>query len=165
MNVCAGHGALVGYVLFRFGRHFEGLLDALRVRVQSGSAFKAGPFELGQDLQSLEKVTSDSIPKSALLADDDWPKERDGIYQANSGLFLAHVIEPSADPEQLYDIFIFLVRHKSDLWSDVERKNGGTDHHFMFIFWRDPISRPDLGSASKIVPPIPRGTVVTIDNM
>jgi hypothetical protein len=112
--------ALVGYVLFRFGRHFEGLLDALRARVQSGSALKAGPFELGQDLQSLEKVTADSTPKSALPADDDWSKERDGIYETNSGLFLAHVIEPSSDPRQQYDIFIFLVRHKSDLWSDIE---------------------------------------------
>jgi hypothetical protein len=51
---------------------------------------------------------------------DDWSKERDGIYQANSGLFLAHVIEPSSDSEQQYDIFIFLVRHKAEISADVE---------------------------------------------
>lgn len=33
---------------------------------------------------------------------------------------MAHVIEPSSDPDQLYDIFIFVVRHKADFWADVE---------------------------------------------
>lgn len=112
--------ALVSYVLYRFGKYFERLLAALGTRIQSGSAVKAGPFELGQDLQLLEKVTASSVPKTAFPANGDWSKERDGIYQTNSGLFLAHVIEPSSDPGQMYDIFIFLVRHKSDVLSDVD---------------------------------------------
>ncbi|MBI5674056.1 MAG: hypothetical protein HZC50_12650 [Nitrospirae bacterium] len=110
---------LVGYVLYRFGTYIEGLLEAFRSRIESGSPIKAGPFELGQDLMSLEKVAPSQAPSST-PAPDDWSKERDGIYEANSGLFLAHVIEPSSDQGQVYDIFIFLVRHKADLKADVE---------------------------------------------
>ncbi|MBI5410452.1 MAG: hypothetical protein HZA21_00505 [Nitrospirae bacterium] len=108
---------LAGYVLYRFGKPLEGLLEAFRSRINAGSPVKAGPFEIGQDLKALEKVAPSSQP---VMEESDWSKERDGIYQSNEGIFLAHVIEPTTELGQSYDVFIYLVRHKSQLWSDIE---------------------------------------------
>ena len=36
------------------------------------------------------------------------------------GIFLAHIIKPSTKKGQLYDVFIYLLRHKSDDFSDVK---------------------------------------------
>ena len=46
---------------------------------------------------------------------------RNSIYQKNKGYFITHVIEPSEDGEQLYDIFIYLIRHKSENYSDIAK--------------------------------------------
>lgn len=118
----------------KFSAQLESLFEAVRVRIRSGSSFKAGPVELGEDLRALEKVNpSASIggPKES-----DWVKERDSIYQSNNGIFLAHVIEPSTKKGQIYDIFIFLVRHKSEFFNDVEYAE-----FFLGSYWGNKIFR------------------------
>ena len=45
---------------------------------------------------------------------------RNAIYARNKGYFLTHVIEPSEKENQAYDIFIYLVRHKSKDYSNVK---------------------------------------------
>jgi len=57
-------------------------------------------------------------------------EERDGIYKNNRGIFLAHVLEPSAKKEQEYDIFIYLVRHKVNVFNDIE-----TAHFYLGSYW------------------------------
>jgi Domain of unknown function (DUF4062)/prokaryotic YEATS domain len=42
-----------------------------------------------------------------------WNKYRDGVYADRHGIFLAHTLSPSTTPGQLFDIFIFLSKHKA----------------------------------------------------
>ena len=46
-------------------------------------------------------------------------RHRDEIYQTNRGVFITHVLAPSREHGQEYDIFIYLLRHKNDDFSDV----------------------------------------------
>lgn len=110
---------LILYLVNAFTSQLQELFEAIRQRIRAGSSFKAGPVELGADLKGLERVPPsgpDSDPP-----EDDWSKERDGIYQSNGGLFLAHIIEPSDEEGQEYDIFIYLLRHKSEYFDDIEK--------------------------------------------
>lgn len=49
----------------------------------------------------------------------DRANERSGIYEACRGIFIAHVLQPSKDATQEFDIYIYLIRHKSADFSDV----------------------------------------------
>jgi hypothetical protein len=49
-----------------------------------------------------------------------WNDARLEIYRENRGIFLTHVLKPSNIPGQLFDVFIYLIRHKSDDFSDVK---------------------------------------------
>ncbi len=118
----------------RFDVQIQTLVDAIQRRIISGSSVKAGPFELGEDVKALERVEQAHSPSPP--TQDDWSKERDGIYQANSGLFIAHVIEPSAEAGQLYDIFIYLVRHKSTMLDDIE-----SAEFFFGAYWNNQVFR------------------------
>jgi hypothetical protein len=51
---------------------------------------------------------------------DYWNETREKIYNDNRRIFLTHVIKPSQVKGQLYDVFIYLYRHKSDDFSDVK---------------------------------------------
>lgn len=50
---------------------------------------------------------------------DEWNQRRNAVYAAHRKLFLTHVIRPSSKPKQKFDVFIYLLRHKSDDFSDV----------------------------------------------
>lgn len=102
----------------KYSEKLERILDSIQERIKSGSSFKAGPVELGEDLRGLEKVSAQT--SDAKISADGWEDERNKIYQNNNGLFLAHIIKPSKTIGQEYDIFIYLVRHKSKEFSDVE---------------------------------------------
>lgn len=52
------------------------------------------------------------------------------IYQQNRGFFIAHVLEPSKREGQEYDIFIYLLRHKSNEYSDVEKAEFFFGHYW-----------------------------------
>lgn len=110
---------LILYLVHSFTSQLQQLFDAIRQRIRAGSSFRAGPVELGADLKNLERV-SPSGPDSN-PPEDDWSKERDEIYRNNCGLFLAHIIEPSDEEGQEYDIFIYLIRHKSQHFDDIEK--------------------------------------------
>lgn len=108
---------LIVVLVFVFRRRLGQLVDAVRARIEKGSSVKAGPFELGDDLQKMDDISTKTT--SAPSADVSWEKERDGMYQTNRGLFLAHVLAPSETPGQEFDIFIFVVRHKQSGLADV----------------------------------------------
>jgi len=88
-------------------------------RIKNGSAFKAGPFEVGENLEKLDYVPQNQSICAA--ADEDREKHRISIYEENKGLFLTHIIQPSKDDGQVFDIFIYLIRHKSDDFSDIKK--------------------------------------------
>lgn len=46
---------------------------------------------------------------------------RKSIYENNKGIFLTHLIYPSKKAGQCFDIYIYLIRHKLDNFSDVEK--------------------------------------------
>ncbi len=103
--------------------HGGPLILALQKRIERGASFKAGPIEIGQDLKGLEYVTpGEGSPSTAGLGtvEVSWAAERDEIYRKNRGVFLTHVLSPSKDPGQEFDIFIYLIKHKSVDLSDIK---------------------------------------------
>lgn len=61
---------------------------------------------------------SEKMPLSKPI--EYWNDARNKIYENSKGIFLAHIIKPSTKKGQLYDVFIYLFRHKSDDFSDVK---------------------------------------------
>lgn len=51
---------------------------------------------------------------------NEWNAQRNGIKTSNRNVFLAHVIEPTKQPDQVFDVYIYLVRHDSDDLGDVK---------------------------------------------
>ncbi|MCA2812987.1 MAG: hypothetical protein IM477_10730 [Microcystis sp. M090S1] len=116
--------ALIGVTVKMFYRECRGLLEAVRKRVEKGSSLKAGPVELGEDLRDLENIdasrnTLPSVSEKTGSETNSWEKRRSQIYELNRKVFIAHVISPSEIPGQKYDIFIYLVKHKSNDFSDI----------------------------------------------
>jgi hypothetical protein len=65
---------------------------------------------------------------------DDWVSARTDIYKQNHGFFIAHVLEPSNSEGQEYDIFIYLIRHKSQEYGDVEKAE-----FFFGQYWKNKV--------------------------
>lgn len=97
------------------------LFTAMRKRIEGGCSFKAGPIELGADLDVLKKVNPESHRDTEEVIGSDWDSERRGIYENNRGVFLTHVITPSRKAGQKYDIYIYLIRHKTNDFNDIEK--------------------------------------------
>lgn len=125
---------LIVYAARKFSVQLESMMEAVRQRISTGSSFKAGPVELGEDLKRLDHVTPTGA--EGQTQESDWSTERDGIYAQNQGVFLAHVIEPSSKHGQEYDIFIYLVRHKSTLMSDIQYAE-----FFLGAYWGNKVYR------------------------
>jgi hypothetical protein len=51
--------------------------------------------------------------KAAVATAEEWNRQRDGLYASNRGLFLVHSLSPSREPGQLFDIFIYIRKHKA----------------------------------------------------
>jgi len=66
----------------------------------------------------------------------EWNKLRYGKYKASRDLFLVHSLAPPSDPKQLFDIFIYLQRHKSTDLSDVKEAE-----FFLGPYWQDQVFR------------------------
>jgi hypothetical protein len=77
-------------------------------------------------------ITSEQVPSSR--SEDEWNGHRDKIYSHHRGLFLTHVLSPSSDPGQLFDVFIYLIRHKSEDLSDIVQAE-----FFLGRYWRNTI--------------------------
>lgn len=132
--------AWIGLIIFGvwyFNDPLRRLADALRKRILAGSSVKAGFFELGEHFEGLERVEPSDKPTPS--GKNQWAEERDSIYQDNDGFFLVHAIEPSYEPGQLYDIFIYLIRHKSNALEDVEYAE-----FFLGAYWDNKVYRETL---------------------
>ena len=120
------------------------ILRGLQSRIESGSAVEIGPLEIGEDLHQLDTAgkqrdpeplpgpeqeygyagissgvrTEEQSDKSSPEA--EWYEEWNRVYQKHRMLFLTHVIRPSVERGQKYDVFIYLVRHGGEGFEDVE---------------------------------------------
>ena len=50
---------------------------------------------------------------------DEWNERRNAIYADHRNVFLTHIIRPASKPGQTFEVFIYLIRHKSDDFSDI----------------------------------------------
>jgi hypothetical protein len=73
--------------------------------------------DLGREVRNAQLKTIDAADAESTPA-KPWTAERDARYQERRFLHLVHVIEPSRDPRQKYDVVIYLFRH--------EKRNGGS---------------------------------------
>jgi hypothetical protein len=62
----------------------------------------------------------DSGPFAAADTPDGWSDRRQAIYRQHREVFLTHIIKPSSKPGQTFDVFIYLIRHKSQDFSDLQ---------------------------------------------
>lgn len=77
------------------------------------SATKVGPGI------PVPNIGIESLRGSVTETPDEWNARRNAIYVDHRNLFLTHVIRPSSKPGQTFDVFIYLIRHKSDDFSDI----------------------------------------------
>lgn len=119
---------------WKYSDHLARTIQVIQRRIEHGSSFKAGPLELGEDLRALEHVSQSHTP--AAPDSGDWAVERNNIYKQSHGIFLAHVIEPSSKSGEVYDIFIYLVGHKSRTLEDVE-----SAEFFLGSYWGNEVFR------------------------
>ncbi len=64
-------------------------------------------------VESATPASVENLSKQQIKSIKEWSRHRNGIYSTNRGLFLVHTLSPSRDPKQLFDIFIYLRKHKS----------------------------------------------------
>jgi hypothetical protein len=110
-------------VFITFRKQFKDIFAIIRKRIEKGSSFKAGPFEIGEELKNLDYAKQESPITKQLVGSDGATREkhRVAIYEKNKGIFLTHVISPSDDPQQKFDVFIYLIGHKRTDFSDVDQ--------------------------------------------
>lgn len=77
-----------------------------------------------------------SSPVSGALSPADWNKHRYSKYQSSRDIFLVHSLAPSTDSDQLFDIFVYLQRHKSSDFSDIR-----CAEFFLGPYWADQVFR------------------------
>lgn len=63
-----------------------------------------------------------------------WSQQRKNLYEINRRVFLVHFVKPSQKQGQLYDVFIYLYRHKFDDLSDIKYAE-----FFLGPYWKNKI--------------------------
>jgi len=69
----------------------------------------------------VEDIGLESMVVPASEAAGEWSLRRQAIYDGNRRIFLTHVAYPSTKPGQEFDIYIYLLRHKSEDWRDIRK--------------------------------------------
>jgi hypothetical protein len=67
----------------------------------------------------VQDIGIESLRGPATETFDDWNIKRNAVYSSHRSLFLTHIIRPSSKPGQAFDVFVYLIRHKSEDLSDV----------------------------------------------
>ena len=67
----------------------------------------------------LPNIGLESAHVPATETPGEWNELRNGIYDYNRNVFLAHVIEQSKKPNQEFDVYIYLIRHHSGDLEDI----------------------------------------------
>jgi hypothetical protein len=102
------------------------LLDSFKKKLRSNHVCK--PFKNKDDLSAyvsadlarefafsvFPKVGSRSATGHNPKSIEEWTDVRTAVYRDNKNVFLSHTIRPSTKLEQLYDIAIYLIPHRSN---------------------------------------------------
>lgn len=110
------------FIICVFNKSIKALINTIVKKIEKGGTFKIGPFEFGEDLLKLELVDtkSKSGEKSKFeLESVEREKQRVSIYERNKGLFITHIVYPSKKDDHNFDIYIYLIRHKSRNFCDI----------------------------------------------
>lgn len=118
--------------LFVFKNDLRGLLSNVIWRVRAGASLKVASFELGESYVS---TTEDITKRGGLIQirvdeNDARYEERRKYYEPNRRVFLAHRLAPSKQPNQLYDILIYLIPHKDATLACVQKVDYYFGHHW-----------------------------------
>lgn len=122
-------------VLFLFGwlvsKHHEKLyspkdhnVDDFRKTFDYKYNFQKLPFADPQEnynIKNEEMSLASSNVTSEINLIKNRSDERIKIYEENRGIFLSHLLEPTKLNGQVFEIFIFLVRHKNNEFNDIEK--------------------------------------------
>ena len=94
--------------------------------------------DLGRHIatRQLTRVGSASRGKSQLTTAEEWTRQRENIYSSNRGLFLVHLLSPSRQPGQVFDIFIYIRKHKSPSTPEIKYAD-----FFLGKFWGNSVFR------------------------
>ena len=103
--------AIIVFLLFL--KRLYRIADCFIHRLESGAAIEAGPLKLSEIRVSQDPTVHGSRIQSFI--DTSLNEKRNGIYKSHKNVFLAHKLFPSSEPNQLYDVLIYLVPHKTDL--------------------------------------------------
>ena len=80
-------------------------------------ALQKSPW-VGQNVP-VRDIGLDSLRGPVTETPDEWNQRRNTVYSNHRKVFLTHVCRPSSKSGQLFDVFIYLIRHKSEDFSDV----------------------------------------------
>lgn len=136
---------LASYVAADLGRHF--LRSTLR-RVAPGGDSAYSQAKPNGPLSPKEWNAVPAIEAAAVggrltgpWTPEEWSRHRFGKYKYNRDVFLVHSLAPSMKEGQLFDIFIYLQRHKSADFSDITRAD-----FFLGPYWGNQVfSIPNEG--------------------
>ena len=109
---------LIILVFIVFFKPVNDILESINTRIEKGGGIKASAggatLELPEFVHDLQKVEP-SDHKLTITGKSDqippWIAKRNEIYLHNRDYFLVHVLEPSKQNNQNFDIFMFLVKH------------------------------------------------------
>jgi hypothetical protein len=88
---------------------------------------------VGKDIP-VRDIVSVSARVPSNIPVEYWSEARNKIYADNRDVFLTHVIKPSKKEGQLFDVSIYLIRHKRDDFSDVQYAE-----FFLGSFWNNKV--------------------------
>jgi hypothetical protein len=101
----------VGYLLL--GDKVQEFVGVITDRFRKGAGGKIGPLEVEQDLTSAgsqDPANSKHAEKARELADaPHWTQERIKIGKSQRGVHLAHVVLPTDEPGQKFELLVYLV--------------------------------------------------------
>ena len=64
-------------------------------------------------------ISFESLQFASIETPEQWSEQRNALYAEHRGVFLTHIIKPSSIPGQVFDVFIYLIRHKTEDLSGV----------------------------------------------
>ena len=67
----------------------------------------------------VNNIGFESAQVPVVETEDDWNFRRNDTYERNRGVFLTHIIYPSKRQGQDFDVFIYLIRHKTEQLDDI----------------------------------------------
>jgi hypothetical protein len=106
--------ALVLLFLGLFWEQIRSILVSLAWRIKVGAPIKIGAVEVGAvHAIRADKVTPAEQGAGVERDNGTRDRERRGIYATSKGVMLVHTLFRSAEPGQLFDLYIYVVPHKA----------------------------------------------------